>query len=147
LTAVNRRRALLAHHCCLGHEGLPPWQARNLSMPEVDAASGVDARSVDAAITRVLQAERAAREEVQRCAEQAEAIVERAQESARQVARRAAHRSVRVQRWSAAALQDRLERLAEQQAGIEQAKAHAAAPGRLRRAVETLAAQLTGASR
>jgi vacuolar-type H+-ATPase subunit H len=116
-------------------------------MPEVDAASGVDARSVDAAITRVLQAERAAREEVQRCAEQAEAIVERAHERARQVARRAAHRSVRVQRWSAAVLQDRLDRLAEQQAGIEQAEAHAAVPGHLPRAVETLAAQLTGASR
>ena len=115
-------------------------------MPEGDAGSGVDASNVDAAIAQVLQAERAAREEVQRCAAEAEAIVEQAHERARQIARRAAQRSVRVQRWSAAMLQCQLTQLAEQQARIEQATVQADGPS-LRQAVETLAAQLTGAAR
>jgi len=112
-------------------------------MPEGDGGSRLDAASVDAAIAQVLQAERDAREDVQRCALDAEALVEQAHERARQIARRAAHRSVRVQRWSAAMLQRRLDELAQRQARIEQVSARAGAPEPLRRAVEALAAQLT----
>jgi hypothetical protein len=113
-------------------------------MPEGDGASRIDAASVDAAIAQVLQAERDAREDVQRCAREAEALLEQAHERARQIARRAAHRSVRVQRWSAARLQRRLDELAEQQAQLEQASVQAGTPRQLQRAVEALAAQLTG---
>lgn len=113
-------------------------------MPEGDGASRIDAASVDAAIARVLQAERDAREDVERCARDAETLVEQAHERARQVARRAAHRSVRVQRWSAAMLQRRLDELAERQARLAQASVQAGTPGLLQRAVEALAAQLTG---
>jgi len=116
-------------------------------MPEADGGSRIDAVSVDAAIARVLQAERDAREDVQRCAAQAEALVEKAHERARQIARRAAHRSVRVQRWSAAMLQRQLDELAQRQARIERVAVQGDAPGELRRAVEALAAQLTGEKR
>jgi len=116
-------------------------------MPEGDGASRVDAASVDAAIAQVLQAERDAREEVQRCAAEAEALVEQAHERARQIARRAAHRSVRVQRWSAATLQRQLDALAAQQTLVEHSSIQANAPGQLQRAVEALAAKLTGAGR
>jgi vacuolar-type H+-ATPase subunit H len=116
-------------------------------MPEGDGGSRVDGASVDAAIAQVLQAERDAREEVQRCAREAESLVEQAHERARQIARRAAHRSVRAQRWSASTLQQQLAALAEQQARIEQSPAQAGAPGRLEAAVDALAAQLTGGGR
>lgn len=115
-------------------------------MAQGDGGSRIDAAGVDAAIAQVLQAERAAREDVQRCAAEAEAIVERAHERARQITRRAAHRSVRVQRWSAAALQRQLDELTEQRARIEEATARADAPSRVLSAVERLAAQLTGAA-
>lgn len=112
-------------------------------MPQGDGASRIDAASVDAAIAQVLQAERDAREDVQRCAREAEALVEQAHEQARQIARRAAHRSVRVQRWSAATLQRRLDELAERQAQLEQSSAQADSPTQLQRAVDALAVQLT----
>lgn len=112
-------------------------------MPQGDGASRIDAASVDAAIAQVLQAERDAREDVQRCAREAEALVEQAHERARQIARRAAHRSVRVQRWSAATLQRRLGELAERQAQLEQSSAQADSPTQLQRAVDALAVQLT----
>ena len=117
------------------------------AMPEGDGGARADAASVDAAIARVLQAERDAREDVQRCAREAESLVEQAHERARQIARRAAHRSVRVQRWSAATLQQRLDELAVQHARIGESSAQAREPGELQRAVEALAAQLTGGGR
>ncbi len=107
----------------------------------------IDAAEVDAAIARVLQAERDARLDVQRCALEAEAIVERAHQRAREIARRAAHRSVRVQRWSAAALKQQLDALARQQAEFDRVIVPAGWAAPLGRAIETLAAQLTGASR
>ena len=116
-------------------------------MPEGDAGSGLDASRVDAAIAQVLQAERDAREDVQRCAIEAEAIVERAHERARQIARRAAHRSVRVQRWSAAMLQRQLDELTARHAQIAQDSARTDVLRQLRGVVEALAAQLTGAAR
>jgi hypothetical protein len=116
-------------------------------MPQGDGGSGADAASVDAAIARVLQAERDAREDVARCARDAEVMIEQAHERARQVARRAAHRSVRVQRWSAATLQRQLDELALQQAQIEQSPAQVGGPGRLQQAVEALAVRLTGGFR
>jgi vacuolar-type H+-ATPase subunit H len=116
-------------------------------MPEGDGGARTDAADIDAAIARVLQAERDAREDVQRCAREAESLVEQAHERARQIARRAAHRSVHVQRWSAATLQERLEALAALQAKLEQSSVRARSPEELQRAVESLAAQLTGAGR
>jgi vacuolar-type H+-ATPase subunit H len=116
-------------------------------MPEGDGGSRVDAATVDDAIAQVLQAERDARDNVQHCAREAEGIVERAHETARQIARRAAHRSVRVQRWSASALQRQLAALAQLAGQGNAIAAHADSPGALQRAVEELAAQLTGASR
>jgi vacuolar-type H+-ATPase subunit H len=116
-------------------------------MPEGDGGARADAASVDAAIAQVLQAERDAREDVQRCAREAESLVEQAQERARQIARRAAHRSVRVQRWSAATLQRQLDELAAQQAKLEQSSVRVRSPEELQRAVEALAAQLTRGGR
>lgn len=147
LTAVNRGNAAHAQHFRLKEEGLPPRRGPEPRMPQGDGGSGVDAGSVDAAIAQVLQAERDAREDVQRCALAAEAMAEQAQERAREIARRAASRSVRVQRWSAATLQQRLDALAERQAQSTRHAAQADAPDQLRVAVEALAAQLTGAGR
>ena len=116
-------------------------------MPEESSGSRVDAVQVDAAIAQVLQAEREAREDVQRCVLAAEAMVEQAQERAREIARRAAERNVRVQRWSATTLQQRLDALAERQAQGARRAAQTDAPGQLRMAVEALAAQLTRGGR
>lgn len=116
-------------------------------MPEADGGSRIDAASVDAAIAQVLQAERDAREEVQRCARQAEALLEQAHERVRQIARRAAHRSVRVQRWSAAMLQRQLDGIAVQQRLVDASSAQADSPAQLQQAVEALAARLTGGAR
>jgi vacuolar-type H+-ATPase subunit H len=114
-------------------------------MSSADTGPGFDAANVDAAIASVLQAERDARGSVQRCAVEADAIVEQAHERARQVARRAAHRSVRVQRWYAAMLQRQLDHIERQQADIERGSIAAEAPATRHQAIETLAAQLTGA--
>lgn len=116
-------------------------------MPKGDGGSLVDAASVDAAIARVLQAERDARDDVQRCAAEAESLVENAKELARQVARRAAHRSVRVQRWSAATLKRQLDELSARQSRMERLSSQAGTPKTLQAAVDALAAQLTGEAR
>ncbi len=116
-------------------------------MPEGDGGSRIDDEGIDAAIAQVLQAERTAREDVRRCALEAEVLVEQAHERARQIARRAADRSVRVQHWSAAMLQRRLAGIEAQQALIEASSAQDEAPPQLQRAVEALAAQLTGGRR
>lgn len=116
-------------------------------MPNEDGRSHVDAAGVDAAITRVLQAERNAGEAVRRCARDAEALVERAHELARGIARRAAERSVRVQHSAAVQLQRRLDDLTAQQARLRDASIPTDAPARLRCAVAELAAQLTGDAR
>lgn len=113
-------------------------------MPEERGDSFVDAASVDAAIARVLQAERDARDDVQRCAAEAESVVENAKELARQIARRAAHRSVRVQRWSAATLQQRLDELSAQQSRVERFSSQAGSPKGLQASVNALATRLTG---
>jgi vacuolar-type H+-ATPase subunit H len=116
-------------------------------MPEASGESRVDPARVDAAIAQVLQAERDARAQVEQCARDAESLLEQAHELARQLARRAAQRSARVQRWSAATLQSRLDELAGQQARIAHSSTGDDAPEPLRRAVETLAAQLTEGGR
>jgi hypothetical protein len=116
-------------------------------MPDEHGRSHVDAAGVDAAIARVLQAERDAGEAVRRCARDAEALVEQAHELARAIARRAAERGVRVQHGAAAALQRRLAELTAQQARLRDASIPADAPARLRCAVRVLAAQLTGDDR
>jgi len=111
-------------------------------MPKAQSTPLIDAAGIDAAIAQVLQAEREAREDVQRCALEAEATVESARQRARQIARRAAHRSVRVQRWYAAMLRRQLEAIAAQQTLV--AANPAATDAARRDAIETLAAQLTG---
>jgi vacuolar-type H+-ATPase subunit H len=115
-------------------------------MPEGEGGLRLDAAGVDAAIAQLLQAERDARNDVQRCAEQADRLLEQARERARQIARRAAHRSVRVQRWYAAMLQRQLDAIERQQVGIAQAPIAATETAPCQ-AVATLAAQLTGAAR
>lgn len=110
-------------------------------MPKAQRTPQLDA-DVDAAIAQVLQAESEARDQVQRCADEAEALLASAQQRARQIAHRAAHRSVRVQRWYAAMLQRQLAAIAQQQAVA--AGIAGAADTTRRDAVETLAAQLTG---
>jgi vacuolar-type H+-ATPase subunit H len=114
-------------------------------MSSAETGPGFDAANVDAAIANVLRAERDARDRVQRCAAEAEAIVEQAHERARRIARRAAHRSVRVQRWYAAMLRRQLDHIEGQQDAIEQASIAAGDGAARRRALEALAAQLTGA--
>jgi len=116
-------------------------------MPEQRGDSFVDAASVDAAIARVLQAEHDARDDVQRCAAEAESLVESAKELARQIARRAAHRSVRVQRWSAATLQQQFDELAAQQSRMERLSSQTGTPRSLQAAVDALATHLTGEAR
>lgn len=116
-------------------------------MPQPDGETGRDAGRVDAAIARVLQAEREAHASVEHCAREAEALVDAAQERARQIARSAAQRSARVQRWSATMLQRELDRVARAQSQIEQAVGEPCSPAQLRRAVDLLAAQITGAER
>lgn len=114
-------------------------------MPERVTRPTVDAADVDAAIASVLRAERDARDSAQRCAAEAEAVVEQARERARQIARRAAHRSVRIQRWYAAMLRRQLDHIEQQQAVIRQHSTAAADSTARQQAIETLAAQLTGA--
>lgn len=116
-------------------------------MPQADGETGRDAGRVDAAIARVLQAERDARASVERCAREAEALVDEAHERARQIARSAAQRSARVQRWSAAMLQRELDKVAREQSQIERVVGQSYSPEQLRRAVDRLAAQITGAER
>jgi vacuolar-type H+-ATPase subunit H len=161
LIAVNRPAAAGAQHvffrpvsppaaatrasgvCCALIVGRSSADSRaSATMPMAQRTPLIDAAGIDAAIARVLQAESKAREDVQRCALEAEATVEGAQQRARQIARRAAHRSVRVQRWYAEMLQRQLETIAAQQGVV--ARAPDATDAARRDAIETLAAQLTG---
>jgi len=116
-------------------------------MPKTDDPSSIDPTAVDAAIARVLQSERDARNAVRECAREAEAIVERAQQQAREIARRAAQRAVRVQRWSAEALQRRLARLAAGNAHPHQDAGDSTLAKRLKQAAASIAAELTGGRR
>jgi hypothetical protein len=113
-------------------------------MPKPNDPSSIDPAAVDAAIARVLQSEREARDAVAQCTSDAEAIIERAQRQAREIARRAAQRAVRVQRWSADALQHRLAELAYQERQGDREPGEADASQRLKLAAARLAAELTG---
>jgi vacuolar-type H+-ATPase subunit H len=146
LTAVNRVRPR-ARNISAEKTSACASTGAELRMPQGDGGSRADAARVDAAIAQVLQAERDAREDVQRCGRDAEATIEQAHERARQIARRAAHRSVRVQRWSATTLQRQLDELALRQSRSEQSTLSADGPGRLQQAVEALAVRLTGGLR
>lgn len=113
-------------------------------MPDTDDPSSVDPNAVDAAIARVLRSERGARDAVRQCATEADAIVEHARSQAREIARRAAQRAVRVQRWSADALQRRLAELASGHRHADGDAGEADAEQRLRQAADRLAAELSG---
>lgn len=114
-------------------------------MPNAVGRSAADTRNVDAAIARVLDAERGAREAVAQHVHEAESVAEQARERAREIARRAAQRAVRVQRWSAEQLQSRLEDLKAEQGRDEGGETDAVVAQRLNDVVGRLADELTGA--
>jgi hypothetical protein len=145
LTAVNRGLRRHAQHAHPNDRDAGLQGRIGAAMPEQVKGPAVDAADVEAAIALVLQAERDARDSVQRCAVEAEAIVEQAHEHARQTARRAAHRSVRVQRWYAAMLRRQLDQIERQQVAIVRQSLAASDDAMRRRVIEALAAQLTGA--
>jgi vacuolar-type H+-ATPase subunit H len=74
----------------------------------------VDGSSADAAIDRVLDAEAAARGEINECRRQALAILREARSRARAISQRADRRIGQVRRLSDAALKSRLDAIAEQ---------------------------------
>ena len=99
---------------------------------------------VDAAIMRVLAAEQAARDEVERCRRTAERAVEDAHRRAREIAERAARRAARVHRWTEAAIAARVAELESQRAELLRSSADGDDGDALARAVERLADELTG---
>ena len=118
--------------------------------PESAEAADVDTTdtsTVDLAIVRVLDAEQSARNAVAQCALDAERVRHEARARARVVAERAAERSARVHDWTAARLRDEVRRLNEQRAALLQpAPPDPDEPARVARALDQLAAELTGGS-
>jgi vacuolar-type H+-ATPase subunit H len=101
--------------------------------------------AVEEAIIRVLEAERTARAEVDQCAADAEQIRQEARLRARLIAERAAERAARVHRWMDASIRTRVEELNLERASLQQpAMPHPEEPARLARALDRLAAELSG---
>ena len=104
-----------------------------------------DTLRVDQAIVRVLQAEQSAREAVARCAADAERLRQDARARGRAIAERAAERVARVHAWTEAQLRSEIERLnAQRQALLQPAPPDPDEPARVARALDRLAAELTG---
>lgn len=104
-----------------------------------------DTGTVDQAIVRVLQAEQSAREAVARCAADAERLRQDARARARAIAERAAERVARVHTWTEARLRSEVERLnAQREALLQPEPPDPDEPGRVARALDRLAAELTG---
>jgi vacuolar-type H+-ATPase subunit H len=100
---------------------------------------------VDDAIARVLQAEQSAREAVAQCVAEADRIRQDARARARTIAERAAERVARVHAWTDAALRAETDRLERQRIALRQpAPPDPAEPARVARALDRLAAELTG---
>lgn len=106
-----------------------------------------DTSTVDLAIVRVLDAEQSARDAVEQCTLDAERARHEARARARVIAERAAERAARVHDWTAARLRDEVRRLSEQRAALLQpAPPDPDEPLRVARALDQLAAELTGGS-
>jgi F0F1-type ATP synthase membrane subunit b/b' len=102
---------------------------------------------VDLAIVRVLDAEQSARDAVAQCAVDAERVRHEARVRARVIAERAAERAARVHEWTASRLREQVQRLNEQRAALLQpAPPDPEEPARVARALDQLAAELTGGS-
>ena len=111
-------------------------------MAHVDST---DTLQVDQAIVRVLQAEQSARAAVTECTAEAERLRQHARARARVIAERAAERVARVHDRTEAALRAEVERLNRQRAALQQpTPPDPDEPTRLTRAIERLAAELTG---
>lgn len=107
-------------------------------------ASAPDQQSADAAIARVLAAERDAREAVAECARQAEREVQAARERVRAISARGAERVGRVQRSTERQLAAALSRIAAERAALARpAGDRDLDAARLQFAVDTLADELT----
>jgi hypothetical protein len=104
-----------------------------------------DTLRVDQAIVRVLQAEQAVRAAVAQCAADAERVRQDARARGRRIAERAAERVARVHDRTEAALRAEIERLNRQRAALQQpAPPDPDEPAQLARALDRLAAELTG---
>jgi hypothetical protein len=104
-----------------------------------------DTGGVDLAIVRVLQAEQSARDAVAQCATDAERLRQEARARARAIAERAAERVARVHASTEARLQSAIARLNAQRAALLQpAPPDPGEPARVARALDRLAAELTG---
>ena len=99
---------------------------------------------VDAAISRVLAAEQAARAEVEQCKRAAERTLEDAHRRAREIAERAARRAARVHHWTDRAIATRIATLESQRAALLKSAHGADDDSALARAVDRLADDLTG---
>ena len=101
---------------------------------------------VDAAIMRVLEAEQAARGEVERCKRDADRTVEDAHRRARDITERAARRAARAHHWTDRAIAGRLAELEAQRAALRMPASDEGDGEAIARAVERLADELTGTS-
>jgi len=101
---------------------------------------------VDAAITRVLAAEQAARAEVEQCKREAERALEEAHRRAREIAERAARRAARVHHWTDRAIVTRVATLESQRAALLKSAQAEDDGSALAWAVDRLADELTGSS-
>jgi hypothetical protein len=100
---------------------------------------------VDDAIARVLHAEQAARDAVAQCAADAERMRQDARARAHAIAERAAARVARVHRWTDDAIRTRVDRLNRERETLRQPiEPDPGEPARLARALDQLAAEITG---
>jgi vacuolar-type H+-ATPase subunit H len=101
--------------------------------------------AVDEAIMRVLEAETSARAAVEQCVADADEIRQDARVRARAIAERAAERVAKVHRWMDASIKGRVEHLNLERASLQQpATPNPEEPARLARALDRLAAELSG---
>ena len=108
------------------------------------AGVGTSAITADAAIARVLAAERDARTAVAESAQQAERELQAARERVRAITARGAARVARVQRCIEHRLDEALAAIAAEQAALAQPRAHVALDAqRLAAVVDRLADELT----
>jgi hypothetical protein len=102
---------------------------------------------VDDAIVRVLHAEQSARDGVAQCGASAERERRQARARARAIAERAAERVARVHQRTETAMRTEIARLNEQRAALRlPAAADPDEPALVARALDRLAAELTGGS-
>lgn len=107
-------------------------------------ATAAEQQTADAAIARVLGAERDARSAVAECARQAEREVQTARERVRAISARGAERVARVQRITDSQLSAALARVAAERAALAlPAGDRDLGAARLQSAVDTLADELT----